>query len=147
VNREVGNPTARILTLALVESGWYSILVRDGYDGTLTGGYSLNLTGISTNIEDRSTANLPAAYELKQNYPNPFNSSTVITYSMPAGDFVTLRMYDICGQEVLTLLSEFQAAGLHQVNFDGKNLSSGFYLYTLRVGNKVIGTKKMFLLR
>ncbi len=89
---------------------------------------------------------LPLAYELSNNYPNPFNPKTVIEYGLPRADFVTLKVYNILGQEVATLKNEVQKAGRYHVTFDGSKLSSGIYFYRLQTGNfnKV---KKMMLVK
>lgn len=71
--------------------------------------------------------------ELKQNYPNPFNPSTKISYVLPSDAKVSLRIYDIIGKEVASLVSGNQTAGLHTVDFNASNLSSGVYFYTLNV--------------
>jgi len=96
-------------------------------------------------------------YKLEQNYPNPFNPTTIIKYSIGTplnppfakggntrGVFVTLRVFDILGQEVTTLVSKKQNPGVYEVNFNAGNLSSGVYYYRLKVGNFII-TRKMIL--
>ena len=92
-------------------------------------------------------------YELHQNYPNPFNPSTTIKYTIPmletlqaASQPVQLKVYDVLGKEVATLVNKPQKAGNYQVEFNAKNLSSGIYYYQLRSG-KFTETKKMILLR
>ncbi|MBE7477447.1 MAG: T9SS type A sorting domain-containing protein [Ignavibacteriota bacterium] len=86
----------------------------------------------------------PNVFYLGQNYPNPFNPSTNIKYSIPADGNVTLKIYDILGEEVSTLVNEFQQAGTFDVVFDGSNLSSGVYYYQLTSG-ELTSTKKMML--
>jgi len=83
-------------------------------------------------------------YELIGNYPNPFNPSTVIKYSLKDPELVTLKIYDILGREVSVLVNEIQSSGVHQLTFDGKNLSSGIYFYTLSAG-RFIKTGKLLL--
>ena len=85
-------------------------------------------------------------YSLSQNYPNPFNPTTVIKYSLAKPSNVTLKVYDLVGQEVATLVNAKQTAGKHNVSFDASNLSSGVYFYTLRAGDYT-ATKKMMLLK
>ena len=85
-------------------------------------------------------------FELKQNYPNPFNPSTNITYSLPQQSDVQLRVYDMVGREVATLINREQAAGAYTVNFDASELSSGMYLYRLDTGSTTI-TRKMMLIK
>ena len=85
-------------------------------------------------------------YYLSQNYPNPFNPSTTIKYQIPQRGMVTLRVYDILGMEVTTLVNEEKSAGNYEVTFSARDLSSGIYFYQLRSGS-FVETKKMILLR
>jgi len=85
-------------------------------------------------------------FELSQNYPNPFNPVTTLSWAIPANEFVTLKIYDALGNEVRTLVNEFQEAGSYQRNFDASALSSGIYLFTLKTGT-LIETKKMILIK
>jgi hypothetical protein len=94
----------------------------------------------------RSQANLPNKFQLSQNYPNPFNPSTVISYSIPAGANVTLKVYDVLGREVATLVNGFQNANTYKVNFNASSLSSGVYIYKLEAGSLTM-SKKMLLLK
>ena len=91
---------------------------------------------------------IPTTFKLEQNFPNPFNPETVISWQLAAGGFVTLKIYDVLGNEVATLVNEEQQAGSYQVEFSSKNneLSSGVYFYQLRAGD-FVQTKKMILLR
>lgn len=94
----------------------------------------------------------PDKYSLAQNYPNPFNPSTKIKYEIPQTSLVVLKVYDVIGNEVATLVNKEQAAGKYQVNFDAKNFSSGIYYYQIKVFTPAnvenfIQTKKMILLR
>jgi Secretion system C-terminal sorting domain/PQQ-like domain len=74
-------------------------------------------------------------FELQQNYPNPFNPSTTIKYQLSSSGVVTLKVYDILGREVTTLVDEFKSAGSYETNFNAKNLSSGVYIYRITVNN------------
>ncbi len=85
-------------------------------------------------------------YLLSQNYPNPFNPTTTILYSIPNSEFVELKVYDLLGKEVANLVNEFKQSGNHSVNFDGSNLSSGIYFYTIKAGS-FIQSKKLVLLK
>lgn len=90
---------------------------------------------------------LPGEYKLSQNYPNPFNPATVINYTVPEQANVTIKIYDVLGSEVATLLNNVEvAAGSYDVTFDASRLSSGIYFYTLNAGN-FIQTKKMTLIK
>jgi hypothetical protein len=86
----------------------------------------------------------PDVFYLGQNYPNPFNPSTIIKYSVPADGLVTLKVYDLLGKEVSTLVNDYKQAGTFDVNFDGSNLSSGVYYYQLTSG-ELTATKKLML--
>jgi len=89
----------------------------------------------------------PNSFILFQNYPNPFNPSTRIPYVIPKSDYVTLKIYDMRGREIQTLVSEFQRAGAHSVTFDANTLSSGLYFNKLQVGGELIKARKMVLVR
>jgi hypothetical protein len=89
---------------------------------------------------------IPSSYSLSQNYPNPFNPVTNIHYEIPKNGFVKLVVFDILGREIQTLVNEKQNAGTYEVTFDGSNLSSGIYFYTLSVGD-FKETKKFVLLK
>ena len=88
----------------------------------------------------------PRLFALNQNYPNPFNPSTKISYSVPANGLVTLKVYNILGQEVQTLFSGIKTAGNYEATFDGTKLASGVYFYRLQAGNQML-VKKMVMLK
>jgi hypothetical protein len=88
----------------------------------------------------------PTGYRLEQNFPNPFNPVTTIQYQLPVNAKVTLKVYDILGAEVATLVNEVQEAGYRQVRFDALALSSGVYIYRLAAGN-YISIKKMMVIK
>ncbi len=88
----------------------------------------------------------PAAFSLSQNYPNPFNPTTNIQYQIPNRELVTLKVYDVLGNEVATLVNEEKQAGNYSVKFNGSNLASGIYFYKLSSGN-FVQTRKMILLK
>ncbi|HEY9165244.1 MAG TPA: choice-of-anchor D domain-containing protein [Candidatus Kryptonia bacterium] len=89
---------------------------------------------------------IPASYGLSQNYPNPFNPTTVINYQLPMNSHVTLRVYDVLGREVVTLVNENESAGYKSVNFNASNLPSGVYFYRIQAGT-YSATKKLLLLK
>jgi hypothetical protein len=99
-----------------------------------------NPTGI-TNPSQKITS-----FELRQNFPNPFNPSTAIEFSLPQAEFVTLRIYNLLGEEVSTLVSERLTAGKHSYDWDAGNHASGVFLYKLQAGDYV-GVKKMILMK
>ncbi len=90
--------------------------------------------------------NVPTVYSLDQNYPNPFNPSTTISYSLTSPSKVKLRVYDLLGEEVATLVDADKAAGVHEVTFNGQDLRSGVYLYRLSAAGSTI-SKKMLLIK
>jgi len=89
---------------------------------------------------------IPAESRLNQNYPNPFNPSTVISFRLAKSGFTTLKVYDILGREVSTLLNENINSGSHDISFDGSNLSSGIYIYQLSSKGETI-TRRMTLIK
>ena len=88
----------------------------------------------------------PTEYALSQNYPNPFNPSTKIKYSVPKLSFVTIKIYDVLGSEVATLVNEEKPVGTYELNWNAANLPSGVYFYQLKAGF-FVETKKMILLK
>ena len=86
-------------------------------------------------------------FRLYQNYPNPFNPVTKINYELSVANYVSLKVYDILGNEIKTLISQRQNAGIYEAEFDGSDLSSGIYFYTLNAGKEYSKTKKMLLLK
>ncbi|NOX18076.1 MAG: T9SS type A sorting domain-containing protein [Chlorobi bacterium] len=110
-------------------------------------------SGGITWIDNENNVDLPENYSLSQNYPNPFskssggNSATVIKFSIPnAGNVVSLKVYDVLGNEVATLVNKKLSAGEYEVKFDGSGLPSGVYYYRLQAGN-FAETKKMIILK
>ena len=90
--------------------------------------------------------NIISSFTLDQNYPNPFNPSTTISFSLSSDQFVTLKVYNAIGEEVTTLVNGKLTVGVHKINFDAKQLSSGFYIYRLQSSGSV-QAKKMILLK
>jgi hypothetical protein len=89
---------------------------------------------------------IPVKYSLEQNFPNPFNPSTKISFSVPSNNFVTLKVYDVVGNEIETLVYEEKPAGLYEVEFSARDLPSGIYVYELRA-EKYLSMKKMILIK
>ena len=110
-------------------------------------GYIYNFkTGKITGISDKHSPKLPDTFSLSQNYPNPFNPSTEIQYSLPKSEYVTLKVYNMIGQEVKTLVNGNQFQGNHIVSFSADNLATGVYFYSLHAGD-FSQIKKMVLLK
>lgn len=108
---------------------------------------SVSTNGITTDINTINvTVQIPKNYSLYQNYPNPFNPSTTIAYDLPSDGFVLLKVYDILGKEVQTLVNEQTSAGSYQVIFDGTRFSTGMYFYRIQSGNFTL-VKEMLLMK
>jgi hypothetical protein len=84
----------------------------------------------------------PARYQLAQNYPNPFNPSTTLQFQVPQKSFVSLKVFDLLGRELASLVNEERQAGIYRVTWDASKLPSGVYFYRLQAGN-FVETKKM----
>jgi hypothetical protein len=104
---------------------------------------TLLLETVVTSVEGEE---LPAGYALEQNYPNPFNPATTIKYSIPKESQVSLKIYDVLGREVMTLMDAKQNAGKYDITFNASKLASGVYIYRIIAGD-FVQTKKMMLLK
>ncbi len=135
----IGNRTVRL-----------KLVVNDNLDP----GYSLSHKYADESVLPKagfSTVNYKGSlvvesYDLAQNYPNPFNPSTTIKYQIPEDGMVTMKIYDILGKEVKSLVNEQKVTGRYEIQFDASNLASGVYIYRLQVNN-FVSSKKMILLR
>jgi hypothetical protein len=116
-------------------------------DGTTLSVYCAPFTDSATVLSvEPNNLNKISNFLLLQNYPNPFNPSTTISYQIPHDGFVSLKVYDVLGNEIATLVNEVKTSGLHEVNFDASNISSGIYLYMITVNN-FTQTHKMIVLK
>ena len=132
-------------------------MILGEYNGNFT--YYKNLFSPITDIESENDLTAPDDFVLYQNYPNPFNPSTKIRFSIPSvtlsassraeskdeGSRVQLKVYDILGKEVATLVNEEKPAGTYEVDFDASGLSSGVYIYSLKVNGVTISRQMMLL--
>lgn len=116
------------------------------YPSAFVAGLKYVFNNFATGIED-TLSTVPRKYQLGQNYPNPFNPTTKISYSISEPNFVVLKIYDMLGREIYTLISKHQAASIYNIDFNAAELPSGIYLYKLQVGNKFSEIKKMLLLK
>ncbi len=129
----------------------YDIAIdKDGNPWVSCGSSTIYTTAGLTGINDDNNK-LPVSFELSQNYPNPFNPTTKIKYSINAVGtsltmLVQLKIYDVLGREVATLVNSVKSAGEYEVNFNAGNLSSGVFFYQLKAGDLQV-TKKMILMR
>lgn len=133
-------------------SYFWKIVAKDASDSTQSQIYRFT-TGSTTDISEGN--NLPDNYVLLQNYPNPFNPDTKITFGLPEASWVSLKVFDLTGSEITTLLNDYKTAGFHSVRFTmGDKLSSGIYFYRIKAGNYTgdknnlfTETKKMMLIK
>jgi len=109
---------------------------------TTNGGHG----GIVISVDDNDLRINPTGFKLEQNYPNPFNPTTSLQYTIDSRQFVTLKVFDLLGREVATLVNEEKPSGEYEVEFDGTNLPSGIYFYRLKAG-QYSETRKMVLLK
>jgi hypothetical protein len=158
-----GNITQVVDSTVLPESTYTYKVISFNLYGEGTSNTSTITVSIPVAIEEITNEKLPQEFTLMQNYPNPFNPSTKIKYTIPEtdnpllggarGGLVTLKVFDILGNEVATLVNEEQAPGVYEVEFNTsssfrlvRNLVSGIYFYQLKAGS-FIETKKMILLK
>jgi len=162
---ETNNSGFNVERKSLVDSEWKTLSFVKGF-GTTTEpqSYSFNDENISAgkyfyrlkqidfngmyeySNEIEVLVNAPNNFSLNQNYPNPFNPSTSIEFQLPKESFVTLKIYNILGVEIATLLNEQKPAGVHKINFDASGLTSGLYIYKISTGS-FEQTRKMMLLK
>jgi hypothetical protein len=102
---------------------------------------------VAVGVATDPSGDLPAEGVLGQSYPNPFNPTTVITYEVPRSSEVSLKVYDLRGREIQTIVSSFQESGTYSVVFDAADLPSGVYFYELQIGESLVETKKMLLVK
>ena len=116
--------------------------IREGRDEVLEAALNYNITDVK-NLNELLVLN---EFSLLQNYPNPFNPTTTIKYSIPKKSYITLKVFDILGKEIETLVNEEKTAGNYHVEFNASNLPSGVYFYRIQAGsfNQV---RKMILLK
>jgi hypothetical protein len=138
-------------TSAWLQKGMF-VPLRAGINEIVIDGYwewmSLDYIGVrgSTVVNVETESQLPLTFVLEQNYPNPFNPSTTINYQLPIANMVNLKVYNLLGQEVATLVNERQPAGTYKVKFDASDLASGMYIYKIKSGDYNV-SKKMLLLK
>ncbi|OGU82671.1 MAG: hypothetical protein A2W11_03200 [Ignavibacteria bacterium RBG_16_35_7] len=120
------------------ETGW--VVGQNGKILKTTNG------GITTFVDEKESNFIPDKFYLSQNYPNPFNPTTSIQYAVSSRQFVSLKVYDILGNEIETLVNEEKQVGTYELTWNAASLSSGVYFYQLKAGN-FIETKKMILLK
>ena len=130
----------------LVDSNISSLAINpNGYifAGTLNGGVFRSISSTTSIKEEEINV---FTFSLTQNFPNPFNPTTIIRYSVPQTTLVIIKVYNLLGSEIATLVNEEKSFGNYKMQFDGSNLSSGVYFYRMQAGN-FNSTKKFILLR
>ena len=144
-------------SISMVSAGTYSLVVdKEGYSSSTSSlpvsGMSYNVPVADVTVTSESPTSVPQSnaspltYQLEQNYPNPFNPTTVIQYSLPQATNVTLRVFNILGQEVATLVNALEPAGTYRAVLDGHALASGVYIYRLQAGS-FTDAKRMVLVK
>ena len=129
------------------ESTWVLRNQLTGEESLLTNSGTIDLAGDITGFTLRKeNTSVPSEYSLSQNYPNPFNHVTTISYSVPASGTVSLKVFDLLGEEVSTVVDKVQDAGFYTLQFDGSQLSSGVYFYRLSSKDQTL-TKKLILMK
>jgi hypothetical protein len=113
-------------------------------NGTLTGNGTFCNAPLA--VENRNDLETPKEFSLSQNFPNPFNPNTVISWQLPVSSQVTIKVYDVIGDEVAVLVNEEKPAGTYEINFNASNLATGIYFYKLQAGS-FVETKKMLLIK
>ncbi|MCG6914330.1 T9SS type A sorting domain-containing protein, partial [bacterium BMS3Abin03] len=134
--------------------GSRTVKLRLYVDDNLQANYSLSTKYAEDNLIPKSHKkeiryqglSAVESYDLAQNYPNPFNPSTTIKYQLPEDGMVTLKIYDILGREIKTLVNEQKSIGRYEVKFDASDLATGVYIYRLKV-NDFVSVKKMVLVK
>ncbi len=122
--------------------------ISTGFEGSRLYTTDGGLTWATSIVPPISKIKINEPVKLNQNFPNPFNPSTVISYEVNASSNVTIKVYDMTGREVRTLVNSFQNAGTYSVNFNGTNLASGIYFYVIRMNTgstEFTKTMKMIL--
>jgi hypothetical protein len=127
-------PIPNVLAIAIVDETFYL--------GGAGGLWRAPLSRLLTTVGEIATA--PTTFRLQQNYPNPFNPSTIIGFQLTANSFVSLKVFDVLGREVTTLVNEQLKPGSYEATFDGNGLASGVYFYRLQAG-EFVQTKKFVL--
>ncbi|MEZ4690803.1 MAG: T9SS type A sorting domain-containing protein [Ignavibacteria bacterium] len=101
----------------------------------------------ASNIIFNSSDNIAEDFRLFQNYPNPFNPGTILEFRINNWGFVNLKVFDILGKEIAVLVNENKIAGNYKINFDGSNIPSGVYFYSLSINGNLVDTRRMLLLK
>ena len=142
-SQQTSGTIARLNSVYFVDQfhGWAA-----GEDPLTYGGIIINYSTLITPVQDEVIYEVPNDFSLSQNYPNPFNPSTTIQYSIPESGNVSLKVYNILGEEVANLVNEYKLPGTYKINFNAGISSSGIYFYQIRAG-EYTETKKMVIIK
>jgi hypothetical protein len=144
--------TTHSYTASTPSGGDYSTLDEVWYTRYHAEGSALGVTNVGAQAhvkevkQDDTESSLPTRFELQQNYPNPFNPSTRIDFALPKSTYVSMKVYDMLGREVSTVVSREYTAGFHSIRWDASSLASGMYLYRIEAGG-FSAQKKLMLLK
>ncbi len=144
---DASQPLTDLLLRELVKGRLYMNAHTSANPGGEIRGQVLSGTGIATSVEQTPGGSIPLEYTLEQNYPNPFNPSTTIRFDLARSTQVVLKLYNVLGQEVATLLDGIRPAGAQTVKFHGAGLNSGMYFYRITTDDGFVAVRKMVLLK
>lgn len=141
-----GFSTSKNANSEIVSEAGQNLVGVSGKGNTwITGGFFTSHPNIFTGVNNTEES-VPGKYQLYQNYPNPFNPSTIISWQLPSKSHVLLKVYNVLGKEISTLVNEVRPAGKYKIIFDAGTLASGVYFYRL-IADSFSETKKMLLIR
>ena len=143
-NKSVGNVTTHIIISLTPNTTYYFRVCASNSSGTSPYSNTITVTTNVTGVDD--LLNLPTRFDLSQNYPNPFNPTTTIQYQIPKETFVSIKVYNVIGSEISTLVNSMKSPGTYEVKFDAGQLTSGIYIYKIQAGD-FLQTKKMILMK
>jgi hypothetical protein len=142
----VSNQEWTVDEFTAVSARYVRVHFIDNNQSTWAGLWEAEIWGNGATEVDPSNNNLPYEFDLEQNYPNPFNPSTTISFTIPTSSLVTLKVFDILGNEIQNLINEQMPEGNYKIEFNAANLPSGIYFYRLQ-NESFIRTRKMVLLK
>jgi hypothetical protein len=139
----VGTDTVKVVNLRPSSTAiTITVTATDVDNSRISTSFTVTTSGVGVAVPTE----IPTEFSLSQNYPNPFNPSTTISYGLPNASNVSLKIYNILGEQVASLVNKVMPAGYHTVNFDASKLASGMYIYRLEAGS-FVQVKKMMMLK